>query len=277
MGVSYASMKWIGIACIILLFVAGLGAQLSSSEPHSELYAYRAKTGFSISPETGTIEQITQHFIIDYRNAWPLVDTKCVGEDVMEPCYDHINGYFHALPEKISVEIIGQKTMVEIVEAEAFSLNNVDKIVFQDASLKNLKKFKGEINHELTHQAINNIFTEKNGKEYMWMHEGLAQIMGNDPCVPDLQGVIFIKKYGFIDLGDIYQEFHADTDNEIGNAYYQSYSLCKFILDRYGMDSLIDIVKSPEPRFTRGFEKVTGDDFETVYADWQRSITDESQ
>lgn len=269
-------MRWIGVACILLIIIASAGAHARTGSTYSH---FNAKTGFIISPETGTIEQYTPHFNINYHNAWPVFGTKTVGDN-LEYAYGQANNILGTMPDKVSAEVVGDWVMDETESEQigAYSLMKLDKIVLRADSMKYPEKFLPVVEHELIHQGTNNILAEKkNDSGYTWMVEGVAQLISNTPALTDANGKAYIGKYGFVVLDNMLNTCEQNEDAQASfNAYYQSYSLCKYIADNFGMDTLIKLLKSPEENFSDGFKKVTGEDFDEFYQEWKDKVTDKN-
>lgn len=233
-------------ACILLIFLAGTADAANAGEH-------------------------TRHFNITYAgNSQPLTGFNGLG-DTMENCYSEINGYYSTLPDHIKVLVIGKKTMDELGEhVEAFSAWNKNScaIVLREETLKDKKSLGVVAKHELSHLGINNILANKISKEFSWMEEGTCMVLSKEPF-SDTKVSKYIIGQGFLTPDEISKAVDSDNYNISKNGYMQSYSLMKYMVQKFGATAVINIFKSPETNFEKAFALSTGVDFGSFYKQWQ--------
>lgn len=233
-------MKWMALVCIVLVLMASIGER-------------------------------TTHFSIKYSDSREF--TPGTGR-VLEDCYRLVNSYFGNLPRSISVIVIDGEEMDNVGKhVEAFSAWNKksSKIVLRDKTLKDKKSLAVVATHEITHLALNNILERKGGNEFAWMEEGICMVISKEP-LDDVKVAKYIVSHGFMDLQEIADAIDSDDYPTCKNGYLQSFSLCKYIAERFGIQALIDIVKSPTADFERAFLESTGTSFGPIYNAWKASV-----
>jgi hypothetical protein len=216
----------------------------------------------------------TRHFNISYAgNSHPLSDFNGLG-DTMENCYNEINGYYGTLPAQVKVLIVGKKTMDEVGEhVEAFSAWNKKScaIVLREETIKNKKSLDVVVKHELSHLGINNILANKDSKEFAWMEEGTCMVISKEPF-SDAKVSKYILGQGFMAPDEISKAVDSENYNVSKNGYMQSYSLVKYMAQKFGMATVINIYKTPETNFEKAFATSTGVDFGTFYRQWESNV-----
>jgi hypothetical protein len=238
-------MKWMALACIILVLLAGIGEH-------------------------------TTHFDIKYSDSKEF--SSGVGR-TLEDSYKVINSYFGNLPASVKVIVIDGDEMDNIGKhVEAFSAWNSKSstIVLRDKTLKDLKSLSVVSKHEICHLALNDILSKKGGHEYAWLEEGTCMVLSNEP-LDDVKVSKYIVSNGFMDLQGIAKAIDNNDYATCKNGYLQSFSLCKYIAGRFGVKTLINIIKYPSSDFNVAFQKCTGSRFEPVYNAWKSSVEAKSQ
>lgn len=237
-------MKWMALACILLVLMAGVGER-------------------------------TTHFSINYNDMKEFAPG--TGR-VMEDCYKTVNGYFGNLPKSIKVVVVDGDEMDSVGKhVEAYSAWNQKSstIVLRDKTLKDKKSLAVVATHEITHLALNDILVKKGGHDFDWLEEGTCMVLSKEP-LDDVKISKYIVTTGFLDLPGIARAIDSDNYPVTKNGYLQSFSLCKYIVSRFGTRSLINIIRSPSADFERAFRENTGTSFTPVYNAWKDSVEGQS-
>lgn len=238
-------MKWMALACILLVLMAGAGEK-------------------------------TTHFSIKYH------DSKAVAGDIgrtLENDYRTVNDLFHDLPASIKVTIVDGDEMDSVgkhVEAYSAWNSHSSTIVLRAETLKNKKSLNVVTTHEITHLALNPILARKGGNDFAWLEEGTCMVVSKEP-LDKVKVAKYIVANGFMTLPEIAKAVDDSNYTVCKNGYLQSFSLCQFIADRYGLDTLVDIIECPGANFKDDFRKVTGDCFDPVCQAWKASVADQAQ
>jgi hypothetical protein len=233
-------MKWMALVCIVLVLMAGIGER-------------------------------TTHFSVKYDESTEY--SPGCGR-TLEECYKVINGYFGNLPKSISVTVIDGAKMDSIGQhVEAFSAWNSksSRIVLRDKTLKDPKSLGVVAKHEICHLALNDILEKKGGHDYAWMEEGTCMVLSREP-LDEVKVAKYIVANGFMDLPEIAKAIDNDQYAITKNGYLQSYSLCKYVADHFGVQALVNLIKYPSSSFKTAFLKTTGKNFAGVYEDWKDSV-----
>jgi Peptidase MA superfamily len=239
---------WMAVTCILLVLLAASANAMSLGEK-------------------------TKHFDLYYADASQL-DRKSGTGQALENAYGSINGYLDTCPDHIKVLVVGKKTMDQVGEhVEAFSAwnNKSSAIVLREESLKDEKALTVVAKHEICHLGINNILAGKNSKDFAWMEEGVCMVLSQEPF-SDAKVSKYILSKGFMGPKEIASAVDNENYNVSKNGYMQSYSLIRYMAERYGADAVVDILKSKETDFERAFMRTTGSDFATFYTQWQAHV-----
>ena len=242
-------MKWMGLACIMLVLMAGIAGVA----------------------DMASIGERTTHFSIKYSD--PDGFASGTGR-VLEDCYKLVNSYFGNLPKSISVVVVDGEEMDHVGKyVEAFSAWNQksSKIVLREKTLKDKKSLSVVATHEMTHLALNDILEKKGAKDFDWLEEGTCMVISKEP-LDDVKVAKYIVANGFMDLPGIAKAVDSDEYAITKNGYLHSFSLCKFIAGKFGVKTLINIIKCPSTNFLEAFRKNTGTAFQPVYEDWKASV-----
>ncbi len=239
---------WAAFSCILLILLAGTANAMSPGEK-------------------------TKHFDIYYPASMQDGGSGGIGP-LMEDAYSEINSYYGTCPEHIKVLVVGKKTMDKVGEhVEAFSAwnNKSSAIVLREESMKDKKSLKVVVEHEISHLGINNILANKDPKEFAWMEEGICMVFSKEPF-SDQKISKFIVGRGFLSPGEIASAVDSENYNVTKNGYIQSYSLVKYLTLRFGSGAIVNMLKCHESNFDKAFAECTGEDFSTVYRQWQSYV-----
>jgi hypothetical protein len=239
---------WMAVTCIVLVLLAGVADGMSIGEK-------------------------TKHFDIYYADTTPGGNAGSIGQ-ALESGYSEINGILGTCPTYIKVLVVGKKTMDQVGEhVEAFSAwnNKSSAIVLREETLKDRKSLKVVTEHEICHLGINNILASKNSKDFSWMEEGICMVFSKEPFSEAKVSKYIVSK-GFLTPKEISDAVNNENYNVSKNGYMQSYSLIKYIVQRYGEDAIVYMLKCPETDFEKAFLKYTGQDFRSFYPQWQSYV-----
>lgn len=233
-------MRWMALVCVLMLLAAGIGEK-------------------------------TDHFDVKYEDMRYM---KPGTDKVLENSYKAVNQYLGNLPHSIKVVVVDGEKMDEVGKhVEAFSAWNrkSSTIVLRGETLKDAESLSIVSRHELCHLGLNFLLDDKNENEYRWMEEGICMVISDEP-LDDVKVSKYIASKGFLSTGEIADAVDSDVYNVTKNGYLQSYSLCKYIAKTYGIQTLIDIVKSPKTSFKDAFYDRTGVTFDSFYRDWKKQV-----
>lgn len=234
------------VTCLLLVLLAGTANSMSVGEK-------------------------TRHFDVLY--ASPAQDSGNIGQ-TLESAYGEINGYLGTCPDYIKVLVVGKKTMDQVGEhVEAFSAwnNKSSSIVLREESLKDKKALKVVAGHEICHLGLNHILAAKDSKDFAWMEEGTCMVFSQEPF-SDQKVSKYVLSKGFMTPKDIAAAVDNENYNVTKNGYMQSYSMVKYMVQKFGMEAVVKMLKSPEKDFEKAFMKATGSDFGTFYAQWKAYV-----
>lgn len=239
-------MKWMALVCIVLVLLAGIGAVTSIGEK-------------------------TTHFSIKYS------DTKSFMPGTgraLEDAYRTVDSTLGNLPKTIKVVVVDGDDMDNVGKhVEAFSAWNSKSstIVLRGDTLKDKKSLGVVAKHEICHLSLNSILERKGQHDYAWIEEGTCMAVSNEP-LDDVKISKYITSHGFMSLPEIAKAIECNDYTVCKNGYLQSFSLSKKIVERYGMGTLVDIIKSPSRDFEQAFREHTGQDFGQFYKEWTVSV-----
>ncbi|WP_148266468.1 hypothetical protein [Methanocella arvoryzae] len=238
-------MRWMALVCIFLLLSVSIGER-------------------------------TDHFTIRYTDMEYL--TPGTGK-ILENAYRTIDGYLGNLPDSIKVIVVDDGQMDEVGKhVEAFSAWNPQSstIVIRGDTLKNPSSLSVVAKHEICHLGLNELLDDKDEAEFRWLEEGVCMVLSDEP-LDDVKVSKYIVSQGCMNIKQIGEAVDSKNYSVTKNGYLQSFSLCKFIARTFGTDVLIDIVKSPYPRFGDAFYKSTGVPFAQFYDQWVDHVHKQSQ
>jgi len=246
-------MKWGMVACILLLLVMPV--------------AMVNATGLGDN---------SRHFNISYADlrARPMDSDNL--STVLESAYDHVNGYFGTCPDRVEVIVIDDKEMDKIgKQVDSFFAWNkqLSAVILRQGTLKNDTLLPVLARHELTHLAINNILDNKDPKEFHWMEEGICMVVSQEP-LDDADVSRYIVSHGFLNTSATFAAIKSENCSISKNGYMNSFSLIRYMAQRYGIDTVINMLECPETDFNRAFRQNTGEDFEAFYDEWKNSVTE---
>ncbi|WP_424356865.1 peptidase MA family metallohydrolase [Methanocella sp. MCL-LM] len=213
------------------------------------------------------IGERTDHFNIRYADMQYL--TPGTGK-ILENAYRSVNSYLGNLPGSIKVIVVDNDRMDDVGKhVEAFSAWNHQSstIVLRGDTIKDPASLSVVVKHEICHLGLNDLIDKKDEAEYRWMEEGVCMVISGEP-LDDVKVSKYIVNRGFMSTGQIGAAVDSHNYSVTKNGYLQSFSLCKYLSQTYGTEALVDILKSPIPRFEDAFYERTGEDFGQFYDRW---------
>lgn len=244
-------MRWLAAACILILLSAF------------------AMTAHALSAGQGTL-----HFHVTYGNGTGRDHKNTTLFHVLEGSYDYVNSYFGTCPRHVEVIVVDNKAMDEAgKQVDSLSAWNeeMSAIILRQDSLKNQSYLPVLVKHEMTHLALNDILCKKDPRDFHWMEEGICMLVSKEP-LSDVNVSRYIVGRGFLTTGEIYPAIKNEDCGISKDGYMQSYSLVKYIVDRYGMGALIRMLECPETGLEKAFMQCTGEDFNTFYGEWKDHV-----
>jgi hypothetical protein len=244
-------MRWLGTACIIvlLLMLAGTANAVNVGEKPGH---------FDITYTTVTTEKVDDAGLLN----------------TLEGAYGYVNGFFGTLPRRAEVIIVDDKAMDEVGgQVDSFSAWNkmISAIVLRQKTLKDNASLNVLARHELTHLAINEILCKKDAGDFHWVEEGICTVISKEP-LDDATVSKYIVSHGFLNTVEIADTVKNENCTASKNGCMQSYSLVKYITQRYGIGAIIELINSPETSFEKAFMQCTGEEFPTFYKEWESDV-----
>ncbi len=245
-------MGRMAVACILLLFV--LSAVAANAEAMGDTPG---------------------HFTVTYTD--PAADHINNAEllNILERAYGQVNGQFGTCSDHVEVIVITDRDMDDKAGKQVDSFfawnKQLSAIVLRQSTLKNITSLPVIAAHELTHLAINDILCKKDPREFHWMEEGIAMAVSKEPLA-DTDVSDYIVSHGFLNTSETYKAIKDENCSISKNGYMNSYSLVKYIVQRYGIGAVINMLECPEASFDKAFQQYTGEDFPQFYAEWKKSV-----
>ncbi|HMK48273.1 MAG TPA: hypothetical protein VK436_16740 [Methanocella sp.] len=233
-------MRWVALVCVLLLIASGIGE-------HTEHFNIRYSDCYQSDSDTGK---------------------------VLENAYNYVNMYLGTVPPSIKVIVVNKSRMDAVGKhVEAFSAwsRRSSSIVLRDETLKDPKSLSIVVKHEICHLGLNSIMEFKDDGQFGWMEEGVCMVISGEP-LDDLKVSKCIVGKGFLNTSEIAAAVDSNDYQVCKNGYLQSYSLCKYITMKYGVRTLIDIIKNPERDFGGSFRACTSRDFASFYEEWKAYV-----
>jgi len=233
-------MRWVALVCVLLFIAVGIGEQ-------------------------------TEHFNIRYNDFYQ--SNSDTGK-VLENAYNDVNMYLGTVPPSIKVIVVDKDRMDAVgnhVEAFSSWSRRSSSIVLRDETLKDPKSLSVVAKHEICHLGLNNILESGGEGRFGWMEEGICMVISREP-LDDLKVSKYIVSKGFLNTSEIAVAVDSKDYPVCKNGNLQSYSLCKYIAMRYGIRTLIDIIKSHDKSFEASFRTCTSRDFASFYEGWKMYV-----
>jgi hypothetical protein len=82
----------------------------------------------------------------------------------------------------------------------------------------------------------------------------------------------YILEHGFLDAGGIFEAIKSEDCAVSKNGYLQSYSLVKYMEERYGFGMIKKLLECPEESFDAAYLQCAGESFASFYAEWKAHI-----
>jgi hypothetical protein len=103
------------------------------------------------------------------------------------------------------------------------------------------------------------------------MEEGICMAVSKEP-LDDAEVSRYIVSHGFLNTSEIFSAIKSEDVSISKNGYMNSYSLVRYIVHRYGINILINMLECPDTSFDKTFRQYTGEDFPTFYNEWKDNI-----
>lgn len=243
-------MKWWAVACVLLLAVLAVTA--SAADPGES----------------------TRHFNITFSNDSAHNADNAGLFSTLEKAYDHVNWFFGSCPDHVEVIVVDDKDMDKVgKQVDSFFAWNkaLSAIILRQGMLKNDTQLPVIARHEMTHLAINDILCKKDPAEFQWMEEGICMVVSKE-TLDDADVSKYIVRHGFLNTSEIFSAIKNENVSISKNGYMNSYSLVRYIVHRYGINILINMLESPETSFDKTFRQYTGEDFRSFRTDWENYV-----
>jgi hypothetical protein len=135
---------------------------------------------------------------------------------------------------------------------------------------------RGALVHELTHLVVREATFSPYGLLPLWLDEGLAMYneVGVDPSlVSSLEATISASGSDLISVRTLCSPFSAYSDKAY-LSYAESYSLVKYLLDKYGQGKMLDVLSALKQgnTYDEALTEVYGFDIAGLDADWRATL-----
>lgn len=216
----------------------------------------------------------TRHFNVTYCDSRSNRMNNADFLSSLEESYDYVNGYFGSCPDHVEVIVIDDKDMDKFgKQVDSFFAWNqqMSAIILRQGTLKNRTLLPVIVSHEMTHLAVNDILCKKDPADFHWAEEGISMTISKEP-LEDADVSKYIVSHGFLNTSEIFSAIKNENTSISKNGYMNSYSLVKYIEQRYGINTVINMLECPETSFDKAFKQYTGEDFQPFYAEWKKSV-----
>lgn len=221
----------------------------------------------------GTAGADAGHFGLTFKDC---TDTGASGLlAAIETAYGRVNGMFGTCPAHIEVVVISDGAMDRVGrQVDSFSGWNKEfsAIILRNSALTNNSSLNVVAAHELAHLAVNEILGKKDPADFRWMEEGVCTLVSKEP-LDDAEVSEYIVGHGFLNAGEVYDAIKSADCAVSKNGYMQSYSLVRYMEERYGFDTVKKILECPEESLDAAFCKCAGESFASFYDDWKAHVT----
>lgn len=183
--------------------------------------------------QTGYIHESSEHFKIIYDGyEHGSIDREIIS--ILEDAYGYIGKELdHFPPETVTVILYTGRTFRDVTLAPTWSEGLYDgkiRLPVKDLGERRslLKKI---LFHEYTHAVVHSL----SGNCPLWLNEGLAEYFSTS----------YPKKIGqVIPLSRLEASFSGLSGSSVGAAYWESFSAVSFLIDRYGLFKVKDLLVS---------------------------------
>jgi uncharacterized protein with NAD-binding domain and iron-sulfur cluster len=244
-------MKRRAMACILLL-LAMLAVTASAADPGES----------------------TRHFNITFSNGSAYTADNASLFSTLEEAYGQVNWFFGSCPDNVEVIILDDSDMDQLgKQVDSFFAWNqaLSAIILRKGMLTNDTQLPVIARHEMTHLAINEILCKKDPAEFQWMEEGICTVVSKE-ALDDVDVSKYIVSHGFLNTSEIFDAIKSENVTISKNGYMNSYSMVRYIVHRYGLNILINMLESPETSFDKAFRQYTGEDFRSFRTDWENYV-----
>ncbi len=158
--------------------------------------------------------------------------------DVLEDAYNELGSAFGYYPSvQVPVLVYSREVYDRLTSAPAWSGGVYDgKIRIPVGGITHLPPhLKALLYHEYSHVLVH--FMAR-GRIPLWLNEGLAEVAGRRFFTPPVAEM----PLPFIEWSRLEQTFEGLDEDLIRSAYYQSYLMVAYLIDRYGRHTLNDLV-----------------------------------
>lgn len=193
---------------------------------------------------------------------------------VLETAYEQVNGLFGTCPAHVETVVIGDGAMDRVgKQVDSFSGWNKEfsVIILRNSSLQDRPSLRVLSAHELTHLAVNELLFKKDPAEFHWMEEGICTLASGER-MDDAEVSGYILEHGFLDADGIFEAIKSEDCAVSKNGYLQSYSLVKYMEERYGFGMIKKLLECPEESFDAAYLQCAGESFASFYAEWKAHI-----
>jgi tetratricopeptide (TPR) repeat protein len=229
--------------------------------------------------EEGYKKDNTSHFIVQF-DAGRDEELGRMVLDVLEEAYSDVNLDLAHYPEGNTIVILyAKRAFKEATLSPDWSGGVYDgKIRLPIGGIKEITpELKAVLYHEYTHVVIRSMTGGRTVPT--WLNEGMADYEGARFAVRDTAELKKAAREGrLIPLKRLEGSFSTLSDKESSLAYMQSLSIVNYMVERFGINAVRDILEdigrgdSVETAVKRALEPY-GLDYAGLVADWEKSFT----
>lgn len=177
--------------------------------------------------------------------------------------------YIYASPQDMKGSMINPQEWTGGVNYSRYS------IIVIGIAPNNLTWGTGAMAHELTHQIISQVTGNPYAGLPTWLDEGLA-VNNEVPPAQDYQGIVTqaVAANALITVRSLASPFSANG-NQAYLSYAESYSIVKFLIDKYHQPKMLELLKTfrEGATYDGALKKVYGFDMDGLNSMWQQSMT----
>lgn len=228
--------------------------------------------------EEGFNKSDTHHFTLQYdAGKDEAIGNKIL--DVLEEAYSDVNTDLAHYPDRNTVVVLYTgKAFRETTQGPDWSGGLYDgKIRLPVGGIKDVTaELKAVLYHEYAHVVIRSLTQGK--RVPMWLNEGIAEYEGAKFAARPLKELTnAIKEGKLIPFNKLEGSFSELSGKESYLAYLQSYSLVKYIIDRFGLHAVREVLENIgrgdriEKALNRALEPY-GLDYTGLAAEWGKTF-----
>ncbi|WP_435923559.1 hypothetical protein [Paenibacillus sp. DYY-L-2] len=249
--------KYIGLTLGILLLLGVSAFFLNNRNPHKGLILIQETEHgvfYSPSADAGS-KQVTEILSSEF-DAHFMRLSKMFHFESEQKVPVHVYVDYEAFREMIGRDTEGT------YDARDKTIKVYTPVDLEDPNTR--KDYTDQVTHELVHAIIQQI--NPNVGRTKWLDEGTAYYASNQ--FEEEFASKINSGFAFLDFPALEQFRKPSYFNQAGGAaYFYSGTLIHYIVEKYGIETLNEIIRKPKK-----IEKILDTSIENLYADWESSL-----